>query len=69
MGDPKRLTTERWQRCVDAYRRGLLTEDELMRMAMIEYIYMLYDIERELDARLEDSRADIETRAKPQEVQ
>ena len=69
MDDLKRLTTERWQRCINAYRRGLLTEDELLHMAMIEYIYMLYDIEHELDARLEDSRDDIETRAKPQEVQ
>jgi len=69
MGIPRRLTGERWQACIRAYCHGLLTENELKQLAMTEYIYMLQDIQRELDTRLEDSRDDIETRAKPQEVQ
>jgi len=38
-------------------------------MAGVTSIFELADIAAELDAELEDSRNDIETRAKPQEVQ
>ena len=69
MGVTTDLVRDHWKVCLKAYRRGLLTAAELKEMAGITSIFELADIAAELDAELEDSRDDIETRAKPQEVQ